>query len=75
VYSKLGSQNLPRVIETTLSTMKVVLGRTKEKADHRKDPVLPTGKPKPNELQLVQSLDVILNPPSSCAAVEVNLSA
>ncbi|ODM94535.1 Beta-hexosaminidase subunit beta [Orchesella cincta] len=72
VYSKLGKQNLPRVLETTLSTMKVVLGRTKEKADQRKIPVAPGEKPKPSELQLVQSLDVILNPPSSCAAIEVN---
>ncbi|CAL8089391.1 unnamed protein product [Orchesella dallaii] len=75
VYSKLGKQNIPRVIESALSTMKVVLGRTKEKADQRNIPVLPGEKPKPSELQLVQSLDVILNPPSSCAAVEVNLGA
>lgn len=77
-YSKLGSDNLPRVIETVLSSMKVILCRTKVKGDERKAkaaPLTSDQKPRPQELQLVQSLDVILQPPSTCTAVQIPLSS
>lgn len=66
---------MPRVMETVLATMKVILGRTKAKADQRNAcSANKEGKPRPQELQLIQSLDVIVQPPSSCSALEVNAS-
>ncbi|OXA50070.1 putative pyridoxal kinase [Folsomia candida] len=63
-YHKLGAENIPEVLRTTLATMQVVLRRTKEYAEaHPKVTTNPTGRPIPKELRLVQSLDVILNPP------------
>jgi pyridoxal/pyridoxine/pyridoxamine kinase len=70
---KLGCSNLPKVLETTLETMQVVLQRTKVKGDEDKKKREDKVKFRPQELQLVQSLDVILKPPTGQVgkAVEV----
>ncbi len=65
-YYKLGDQNLPKVLETTLATMQVVLKRTKDYTESHPTTVKTTSSgahPRPKELRLVQSLDVILTPP------------
>jgi len=73
-FHKLGKENVAKVMETTLATMQVVLQRTKTQGDQLKALQPPADKPRPQELQLIQSLDVIMKPGETRKAVPVQLS-
>jgi len=61
---KMGTNKLPQVLETVLATMQTVLSRTKLAGDADKKKRHPDVSFRPQELQLIQSLDVILKPPT-----------
>jgi pyridoxine kinase len=58
-YHKLGAEQLPQVLQVTLSTMQVALQRTKDFSTKYPDPDLK----RPRELRLVQCMDAIMTPP------------